>query len=343
MTLKDIFRWWCGEMAGLLPFRRRAGAAADGFVITVSGERISLARRRAGRMLDLGTFPADARNAAQARRRIGRQISGLMLMVEPHHLLERSIPLPLAASSDPAAVLRYDLDRLTPFEADEVCWGYAVTQRDIERQQITVRLSLVPRAGVRDALAALERIGLPPALLTVRAADGGWRDIALTGTPPRHGAFDRIALRVSAAACAAAVAAALAMPVIRNELRLADAEASIARLRPAMDELATIRRGLATAQAETAAQFDAHGAPGSPLVTLAALTALLPDDTYLTELSLANGRLLLRGQSGNAARLIGLLSADAALRNVSFAAPLTHAAGDTADNFAIQAEMAAKR
>lgn len=342
MTLNDIFRWWCGEMAGLLPLRRRQGAA-DAFVLAFDGAQLRLSHRRGPVLRDLGRFPPEPRQGAQARRRIGRGMAGLLVMVEPQHLLERSIVLPLAAQPDPAAVLRYDLDRLTPFEPDEICWGYEITERDQVRQQMSLRLSLVPRAAVQDTLRLLERIGLPPAGLTLRGPDGGWRDIPLAGTPARHDGFDRAALRVAATACALAAVAALAMPVVRTEMRLAEAEAMIAQLRPAIDQIDTMRRGLAAAQAEAAARLDTGGAGGGPLGALATLTGVLPDDTFLTEFSLANGRLLLRGQSANAARLIGLLSANANLHAVAFAAPITRALGDTADSFAIQAELAGRR
>ncbi len=341
MTLNDIFRWWCGEMAALLPLRRRPGAA-DAYVLALDGAQLRLAHRRGTSLRDLGSFPAEPRQGAQARRRIGRGMAGLLVMVDPQHLLERSIVLPLAAGPDPAAILRYDLDRLTPFEPGEICWAYEVTERDTARQQISVRLSVVPRAAVQDTLRLLERIGLPPAGLTLHGPDGGWRDIALSGAPTRRGGFDRAALRIAATACALAALATLVMPVLRTEMRIAEAESGIARLRPVIDQIDTMRRGLATAQAAAMARLDAGSGTG-PLDALATLTALLPDDTFLTEFSLANGHLLLRGQSASAARLIGLLSADSSLRAVAFAAPITRAVGDTADSFAIQAELAGRR
>src|SRR5207237_272487 len=58
---------------------------------------------------------------------------------------------------------------------------------------------------------------------------------------------------------------------------------------------------------------------GRPLAILATLTRILPDDTYLTEVTLQQRKVTLSGRSAAAARLIGALSADEGLRHVPFA------------------------
>jgi general secretion pathway protein L len=73
---------------------------------------------------------------------------------------------------------------------------------------------------------------------------------------------------------------------------------------------------------------------------LHALTAVLPDNTFLTDLTLKQRQIALRGQSANAALLISALSAEPSLRNPSFAAPVTRAASGGSDLFAIAAEAA---
>ena len=71
---------------------------------------------------------------------------------------------------------------------------------------------------------------------------------------------------------------------------------------------------------------------------LAALTGILPDDTYLESLTLQHRRLAVTGRSARAARLIGLLAANPVIRNPAFAAPVTRAP-EGGDEFAIRAEV----
>ena len=61
------------------------------------------------------------RRAATAaiRQRAGRVI----LRPDPAAVLERNVMLPLAAEHDVSRVLRYEMDRLTPFTAEQVFWS----------------------------------------------------------------------------------------------------------------------------------------------------------------------------------------------------------------------------
>jgi general secretion pathway protein L len=71
------------------------------------------------------------------------------------------------------------------------------------------------------------------------------------------------------------------------------------------------------------------------------LSALLPDNTYLTDLSLEAGRLRLTGVSANAAELVPLLEGSGHFKNAAFYAPTTRIVGGTTDRFSIEALLVA--
>jgi general secretion pathway protein L len=79
---------------------------------------------------------------------------------------------------------------------------------------------------------------------------------------------------------------------------------------------------------------------GNALQAMAAVTQALPDDTYLTQLTLHERRLMLTGRSAEAARLISALSSGPSLHDPAFAAPVTRTGGDHGDEFTIRAELA---
>jgi general secretion pathway protein L len=81
-------------------------------------------------------------------------------------------------------------------------------------------------------------------------------------------------------------------------------------------------------------------AAGDPLVTLAALTGILPDDTYLTELQQQENKVVFGGRSAAASRLISAVAADSRLRNPAFVAPVTRIEAAHAEVFSISAETA---
>src|SRR5262249_26113376 len=76
------------------------------------------------------------------------------------------------------------------------------------------------------------------------------------------------------------------------------------------------------------------------VIVLDQLASILPDGTYLTDLTLEGGRLRISGVSSNAVELVPLLEKSGHFRNASFYAPTTRLSGSTSDRFSIEATLA---
>lgn len=329
--------WWGARLGEWLP-GRRGGVPADA-LIAVAGPPITLLLRRRRQERTLGALPPDP--AALAARLRGAGIGRrplVVLRLPAAALLERRITLPLAAEQAPAQVLGYEMDRFTPFASADVAWSFAVERRDPAQQTLALRLWLVPLATLRPPLAELARAGLAPALLEAAAPDGTPRLIGLRHAVPASPGQRRLRA-AGVGLCAALTLAALALPFLRQQSALTATEREIAALRPDVAAAAALRRRLAGEAPGSDAIAGAQARLGDTLGVLAAVTSLLPDDTFLTELRLTQGHLSLDGQSANAARLIAALAASRALRNPTFAAPVTRAPTGPADLFSIHAEI----
>ena len=77
---------------------------------------------------------------------------------------------------------------------------------------------------------------------------------------------------------------------------------------------------------------------GSALSVIAAATQILPDDAYLTELTLRQRKITLTGHSVRAARLIGAIAASGSFRSPELGAPITQIETGGAEIFTINAE-----
>jgi general secretion pathway protein L len=75
------------------------------------------------------------------------------------------------------------------------------------------------------------------------------------------------------------------------------------------------------------------------LAVLAAVTNALPDDSFLTQLTLNHLQLNIAGQSTAAAPLLAALSAYPTITDVTFSAPVTRDSESHKDLFAIQAAV----
>ncbi len=332
--------WWAQHLLAWLPARLRGtGRQPDALIaemLPTGG--IALLARRGGRETALGSFGPGAAGEAAFQNGLGSRRGPLVLRLPPGMLLQRPVELPLAAERDLGQVLRYEMDRLTPFALDEVHWGWAVERRDRARGRVHVLLLVAPKVALAPVLATLRRAGASPeALETTGAATHA---IPLDPGRPGQEQLRRRVLAAAAAVCAVLAVAAAGLPFVQQSLAMGVVDRRIKALRPQVDQAQALRRRIASGAAGADVLATQRAATGDALAVLATVTDVLPDDTYLTELTLHGRVLTLTGQSAAAARLIEALSSNPKLRDPAFIAPVTRNEMAKADQFSIRAGLA---
>lgn len=304
-------------------------------MIGARGPHMLMTLRRGGRENLLGQFSAAGEGLAAAVRALRRLPRRVILQLGPDVLLERPVELPLAAERDIDRVIGFEMDRLTPFAADEVVWQAAVIRRDHAQKRLMLRLSLVPRRAIQPWLDVLARAGLAPGWLELPNADGSLSRIAVADhvTPRPSRVF-----RIAASLVAALFLAVIITPFVTQYFARNTTERAIAALQPQVKRVEALRRQQTDASGDVLAAERAR--IGNVIQVLATLTDILPDDAWLTEFTLHQGKLNIAGQSPAAARLIPALAAEPSLRNPAFAAPVTRAPDGRTDLFVIHADLA---
>ena len=347
--LKQFVIWWTRQWLDMLPSPlTSANRWSNALIIDLPGERndagpvaFTLIRRLSGREVPLGRFQTDE-NGFDAIRRL-RRVKGrtltTLLRLQPGALLEHRFGIPLAAEPDAAQVLRYEIDRVTPFAAEDIFWTWEAERRDRERGRLFVRLSFVSRLSLQACLDALSAAALSPRRIEAIAEGGAIRYLPLEADGDVGAALQRGAVRVLAAACVLLGVVAAALPFVFQQAGIMRTEREIAELQPRVSEAMTLRDHL-QAQAAGADAIDAAEVNmGDAVQALDAVTAVLPDDTFLTALTLSQRNLDLTGQSANPARLIAAMSADPMFAGPSFSAPVTAASAGKGSLFSISAEL----
>jgi len=366
--LAELFSWWIEQMRGLAaPLTRRAsGQTKDALLLECEPgipepeaspeSQWRILRRRRGEITWLATVSADHADASWGEALTSRQRRTPVVIALAAPFLVRRATLPIAASSNVERVLGYEMDRLTPFAADDVLFSHRILARDNSSGTLLVEVAFVPKAWVRELLErlaklsiwpeALEEHATPPAPVFSHPADAPVaktpgsdqpaRRIPLDLADPVRRARVRLARRSGESACAALAVAVLMVPFIRQSLALATVEDNIARLRPRMEQVDALRRRIAAGSAGAGQIAAARQRQATALRVIGVLTDLMPDDTFLTSISLRRGRLSIEGHSAAATKLIATMAADPQLTNPSFAAPVVRAENGT-DVFTIQA------
>jgi general secretion pathway protein L len=154
--LLHFWRWWTGELASMLP----------------AGWRERLIRRsRITAEMKGGTLLY--RNA-ETGQVIGAKPRGRVTFLMPSgQVLIREMELPLLPMSDVKRMLALDIDRLTPFQPEQVYFDADIVSRDQEAGRQQVALGVMRRDTATAILTDVQAHDLVPAAVGVKARDGG--------------------------------------------------------------------------------------------------------------------------------------------------------------------------
>lgn len=338
--LVEFLEWWGGQLRTLLPARllnQPGGEDALVADISVSGV-LTLRRRRRGLEQRVAELRGDDASAPGLRAALGNRARGekVLLRVPASWVLERAVQLPLAAERDLTRLLGYEMERLTPFTAAELVWDHLVLLRDRARGRISLRLTMVRRTALDEAIAFLRPLGAVPSAVEAAMPDG----MRVLRLAREGGGASWLSARTLAAAAGVLALLVAVSPFVRQAIRLSSLHEQLQAMAPRIGEVETLRRRISG----TTAGGDAVAAEtrrlGDTLEALAAITEVLPDDSYLTEFTMRERKITMAGLGASAPKLISGLSADPRVKNPAFTAPVTKSETNHLDVFAIRAELA---
>jgi general secretion pathway protein L len=344
-----FWQWWSQELLGLIPERwlerlRRRGnrlfLSLDEGQCHLSLDNFSQAATLASAALGpagelppvLGELLRNSRTAKAAR---------LIVLLPSQQVLRKVLSLPAATEAGLHNVLRFEMDRHTPFTGEQVYFGYRILERDRRHQRLHVELLVVPRDYLDELLKSLDGLGVHPSVVSVAEGEARWTNQSINLLPGRLLRTRNAGWRGSRRLQVTAVLGLLllaGLPLLRQQQRLEQLTASLDAPKANAARAATIREQLQAQEASRAYLLEQQAQAGEALWILNELTGLLPDSTWLSRFELSNARLRLDGESAEASGLIALLEQAKTLQNVSYASPITSNPRTQKDRFSLFAE-----
>jgi general secretion pathway protein L len=351
---RAAFAWWCGELSGLVPARLRRRLVRRGggcLVLSVDGMEVGLCHEFASGTVPLATIDAAGTEARQKIAQVLRQ-AGLIkvfsrkslpvcLRLPTSRALRHVLELPAAAQHTLADVVSFEIDRQTPFKAQDVSFAFRVLGRDVAAQRLQVEITAVSRRVVTEAMSAIEGLGLMPDRIEVagRSPELAASRLLLDGGTSIYARSSRrvnIALATSASILAAL---AIILPVYASHTLAESGRTQLAEGQRKAAELARLQ-----------AELDALRDDGMFLVNrkrrgigvseiLAEVARTMPDNTWIIELQLSGSEMHLAGFSASASDLIGLLEKTRIFRNSVFRSPVTRDPVTQRERFHIAARV----
>ena len=349
-VIGGFLAWWFKELAGLIPARLRGAleGSAGGALLDLSGPEIVLSRLSGRSWRELGRVdpqglnePAQARAFARLIKKAKLDELDVVLRLPASTALRKTLSLPLAAEENLRQVLTFEMDRHTPFSADEVYFDYRVRMRHAETGRMEVELVTVPRKVMDERCERAAAWGVVPDVVDIGGEDASEGINLLPAENGVNGGRRVGGLSLFLAAVAAAlIAVAVYLPLEAQQremqafsvaLTKAKAEAGAAmELRREIDRLVEESQFLVTRKQKSVKATE----------VLDELTSILPDGTWLRQFKIKDRELRISGFSQAASNLIGLIEQSALFANARFTSPVTQDRREGLERFNIAADLA---
>jgi general secretion pathway protein L len=352
--LDAFWRWWSGEIATLIPERFsaiRGGAhsplvAFDGadLVLLEARGKAAVNERVALSVLD------DAGRRAAARvllERAGETRARARIALAPGEVLVRRATMPIATEENLSQVLAFEMDRLTPFKADEVHFDYRVLTRNAAAGQLVVQLAVARRELIEDRLARLRSLGINPQGVAV-GSDADQRasglDLLPQGQPGERGASSEGMLQYAFIAFVGLLlVVALVLPAWQKRQAIIELHPQLAKAHQDADAAASLERELERLVADhNFVTGKKHGAYPA-LAIVEEVSRLLPDNTWVTQLDLKTGgkirEVSISGETPSSSKLIEVLETSTLLKNAAPHGTVVRGSLPNLERFVIAAEV----
>jgi general secretion pathway protein L len=307
-------------------------------VLLIDGSGGALAYETGARREVLGRIDGPAGSERAGRRSSRRQQTMIRLPAE--HGLRTTLTLPLAASANLAQVVGFEIERQTPFKPRDIYFAHRIAARDAKAKNLIVELAVAPRTIVDEALRLAEAHGIQVAGVEL-AATGTALAASPNLLPDRQRAAGqgpfRVILALLAAATVALAVAAAAIPLLRIEAAATDLARRVADAKHRAEAGLKLQKDIEETLQD--AQFLVKRQTASVSELLDALTRLLPDDTWLSELQITVSDVQLSGYAVSATALLSRLDETVGFSNAAFRASVTQDSKQNREQFDIAAKI----
>jgi len=322
-----FFHWWFHELRAVLPlsWQQRLQHAMRRTIFILSDTTLMVAVDENRQLQSLESFEL-AQDASLQHQQVIDLLAQTDLVEAPRYLLlerklvlKKEVLLPAAAESSLAQVLAFEMDRQTPFKASDVYFGWILKHRNDDTGQIRLDLYVAPRKEVDQAVRQLGELKLAPAGVDV-LEDGKTLGLNLLPPEQRVRAVNRKTRLNYVMAATAAIFLALVMTqsLYLREHQLDELVVAIEAVQGEAHLVRQIKEQIMDSSEAASFLTVRHDALPMVIELLAAITALLPDDTYLDRLVIKQNTVQIQGKSQNAQQLIELVNESELLDDASF-------------------------
>ena len=333
------------ELLGLLPatWQEILGATDRRLCIRVQGEELHLFAANNGRLTELGSVSSD--DESLLRKCLARfhqqKNAPRYLLLDNKQVLRRMLTLPLSAEGKLREVVSFEVDRQTPFTQDQIYFEARVISRNLQSKQCQVELIVLPKQALEKNLKTLGVLASD--LSGADVLEDNWQTLGVNLLPlhlrTAH-ANQNFWLNLGLALAGLALLVIAMNQVLKNREQVQQEwEQKVAIAKTQAKDANVFREQLKRAgKAEIFLEKFRNSQPAM-LTLINDLTKRIPDDTALDKISVNEGRLVLVGQSKQAAALVGQLQGSPYISSPALAGAVQPDTRTNRDRFTLNATV----
>lgn len=323
--LTDFWDWWVSGLRDLVPdtIKQRFYHERDRVFIQIQGRagKFTHVNLQKSALVDTVHCPLQARHSSERAtaiawlQRVCRSQAQPVLSLPETDFISKTIVLPAAAEENLREVISFEMDRQTPFKAEQVYFGYTVVDRDETEERLRVKLNIAPRDKVDSVLQYVKVWGIDPeaAVFTDSSDDyaAPKAEIPLSSNGGRARPLVKATSFLLVLITALLVMAAIMIPLHQKRQTITRLEQRIEQVRPDAVKAAQMRTEFDRITKGANYLVDRRGEMPLIAQALNELARIIPDNAWLSRLELADNQLTMQGEASVATILIeGLESSD---------------------------------
>lgn len=350
IDLAAFWTWWTRELLDVLPASIVSSlyASKSWLIVEPAQEHLKLSYQNRADYQNLGEFDDSPESKTRLKNLLEQRdtvANAEVLIRIPESMgMRKLLSLPEAAAANVRQMLGYELDRYTPFKAEQVYFDVVKLGKPLNGQ---LKLSLVMvQKSVLDTLTEqVLSLGLQPAY-----ADYAQEPLTQLPRKERYNLLPldlrherskkpRMIMIASIVVVAAMLVIALVAPLwmasqgidkLKSHARIVEKQAlNIEESKRGIDYLYKSTEKLIAKK---------HNAP-LLVETINTLSQLLKDDTWVSQIKYSQGNLELLGESANAADILATLEKTHRFKNARFISPVTQDQATHKERFQLSTEI----
>ncbi|MGI9407128.1 MAG: PilN domain-containing protein [Hyphomicrobiaceae bacterium] len=336
-----FWNWWTGTLAdGLTRWQNQDGR--EQALLVRKQSSFEVFHRRWGKLRRVSQIHTkDPADLALGPLLPASRRKTAILRFEQDDALFRTITLPPGTLDIIGPIVENQLERIMPWQPDDMFHGYRVVAGSRKGQEVQVEVVGLSKDLVNTAGQEIRAHGFEPVRVECARDDKGSTPIPLEITNSRQVRTNRRTVaRSLAVLIGVATVAGIAglWRVFTVSSSLADIERQTTQLNTRVTAAETALKANRTSAVYDQLVRQREKTPSTTLL-LEELSRAIPDNAWVVRMEVADGRLQLFGQSTDTTPLVEILERSPALDRVHFSAPTTRTQDRSGRTFALAADI----